>query len=211
MFRGTGEVLTEQFEYSVALTTTTPNSDAAKFDTALRSDGLANARWYVAYTQPRAESRATIHLERQGYYVFCPRYLRTVRHARNTKNVPSPLFPSYLFLRLDISRDQWRSVNGTRGVVRLIVHGDTPQPLPNGIVEDLQTRMGADGTIDWTRTFKIGQSVCIANGPFAQLVGTLEHLDAAGRVRVLLDLLGRSVPVALRSDALLPAAVATRA
>lgn len=200
----------EQSEYSVALTTA-PNSDAGKLDTALRSDGLANARWYVAYTQPRAEGRAMVHLKRQGYHVFCPRYLKNVRHARKTKNVPSPLFPNYLFLRLDISRDQWRAVNGTRGVVRLIMNGDTPQPLPKGIIEDLQARIGADGTIDWTRTFKIGQVVCIAQGPFAQLIGTLEHLDATGRVRVLLDLLGRSVSVALRSNALLPAAVTTRA
>jgi transcriptional antiterminator RfaH len=175
------------------------------------SDGFANERWYVVYTQPGAESRATIHLKRQGYQVFCPRYLKTVRHARRTKSIPAPLFPNYLFLRLDVSRDPWRAINGTRGVVRLIMQGEAPQPVPKGIVDDLQARIGPDGTIDWKGTFKIGQAVRIANGPFATFVGTLEHLDAAGRVRVLLDLLGRSVSVALRSKALLPAAATTRA
>ena len=170
------------------------------------NDRSPGERWYVVHTQPRAESRAVIHLERQGYSVFCPRYRKTVRHARKATSVLAPLFPNYLFLQLDVSCDAWHSVNGTRGVVRLFMQGETPQPVPHGIVEALQARMGADGTMEWEPTFKIGQAVRIADGPFTDFVGTLEHLDAAGRVRVLLDFLGRSVSVALRCEALMPAA-----
>jgi len=127
-----------------------------------------------------------------------------VRHARKTKSVFAPLFPNYLFVRLDISRDQWRSVDGTRGVVRLLMRGETPQPVANEIVDGLQAQMRADGTIDWTPKFMIGGAVRIADGPFAEFLGTLESLDAAGRVRVLLEFLGRSVSVAMRCEALLP-------
>jgi transcription elongation factor/antiterminator RfaH len=165
----------------------------------------AGALWYVVHTQPHAEGQAIHHLEIQGYQVFCPRYRKTVRHARQAKYVLAPLFPNYLFVRLDISRDHWRSVNGTRGAVRLLMRGETPQPVPRGVVEGLQGQTRADGTIDWSPIFKIGDVVRIADGPFAELLGTLEHFDAAGRVRVLLDLLGRSVPVALRGEAIMPA------
>jgi transcription antitermination factor NusG len=134
-------------------------------DAAVKINDLrAGERWYVVHTQPRAESRATIHVERQAFRVFCPHYRKTVRHARKGKSVFAALFTNYLFVRLD------------------------------------------DGAIDWTPTFKIGQAVRIAEGPFAELLGTLEHLDAGGRVRVLLDLLGRSVSVALRCEALMSAA-----
>ena len=166
---------------------------------------LAQADWYVVNTQPRAEFRAKHHLELQGFCVFCPRYRRTVRHARKTKSALAPLFPNYLFVRLDLSRDQWRSVNGTRGVVRLLMQDGAPQAIPHGVVDNLQAKTRADGTFDWTSTFEIGGTVRIADGPFAELLGTLEYLDAAGRVRVLLELLGRTVSVGLRSDALLPA------
>jgi transcription elongation factor/antiterminator RfaH len=169
------------------------------------NDKVVGDRWYVAHTQPRAESRAVTHLEWQGYSVFCPRYRKTVRHARKAKQVLAPLFPNYLFLRLDASRYLWRAVNGTRGVVRLISQGETPAPLPRGIVEALLAKTNA-GVVDWTPAFKIGQAVRIADGPFADLVGKLEHLDAAGRVRVLLDLLGRHVSVALRCESLTTAA-----
>jgi len=166
----------------------------------------AGERWYVVQTQPRAENKAIIHLQRQGYKFFCPRYRKTVRHARKKTSVLAPLFPNYLFLLLDVSRDQWRPVNSTRGVARLMMQRETPQPVPHGVVEALQTRAGADGVVDWAPTFKIGQAVRIADGPFAEIVGILEHLDAVGRVRVLLDLLGRSVSVTLRSEALIAAA-----
>lgn len=176
-------------------------------DIGTSSDGaVAVERWYVAQTQPRAEGRAITHLERQGYEVFCPRYRKTVCHARKARQVLVPLFPNYLFLHLDTSRDLWRAVNGTRGVARLISQGETPAPLPQGIVEDLLAKADAGGVMDWTPTFKIGQAVRIADGPFMDLVGKLEHLDAAGRVRVLLELLGRHVSVALRCEALIAAA-----
>ncbi len=169
-------------------------------------DRCAGERWYVARTQPNAESRAASHLAAQNFDIFCPRYRKTVRHARNARSILAPLFPNYLFLRLDRSRDQWRSVNGTRGVVRLIMQGEIPQPIPHGVVESLQDRMREDGAIDWTPAFKVGQAVRIADGPFTDFVGTLEHLDARRRVHVLLDLLGRSVSVALSCEALMPAA-----
>ncbi len=166
---------------------------------------FVDALWYVAHTRPRAESQAIYHLEMQGYRVFCPRYRRTVRHARKAKSVLAPLFPNYLFVHLDISRDQWRAVNSTRGVARLLMWGDAPQPVPNGVIDGLQSQMRADGAMDWIYKLKIGTAVRIAEGPFAEFLGTLEYLDAAGRVRVLLDLLGRSVPVALHCKALMPA------
>jgi transcription antitermination factor NusG len=46
----------------------------------------------------------------------------------------------------------------------------------------------------------------ILSGPFANFVDQLERLDAAGRVRVLLDMMGTTVPVAVRRGAICAAA-----
>jgi transcriptional antiterminator RfaH len=167
----------------------------------------ANKRWCVVHAQPWAESRAVINLERQGYEVFCPRLCRLVRHARKQTKKLLPLFPCYLFLRLDLARDQWRSVGGTRGVVRLITQGDVPQAVPDGIVEELQARADREGIIeDWRPPLAVGQNVHINEGPFVNFVGRLEKLDGDGRARILLELLGRSVSADLCRSALTSAA-----
>ncbi|HEY7231045.1 MAG TPA: transcriptional activator RfaH [Pseudolabrys sp.] len=168
------------------------------------NDAVSRARWYVVHTQCRAENQAAKQLEKQGYQVFCPRYRRTVRHSRKTKSVLAPLFPNYLFVRLDISRDRWRSINGTRGVVRLLMQGEAPQPVPDDVMNGLRAQTRTDGTFEWTANLKVGGPVRIVNGPFAEFLGTLQSLNAAGRVQVLLNLLGRSVSVALRSECLFP-------
>ena len=51
-----------------------------------------------------------------------------------------------------------------------------------------------------------GQCVRILSGPFADFVGTLARLDGAGRVQVLLELMGTAVPVSLHRSVLAPAA-----
>jgi len=48
--------------------------------------------------------------------------------------------------------------------------------------------------------------VRILRGAFADFVGTLERLDGAGRVQVLLEMMGTSIPVTLHRSALAPAA-----
>ena len=175
-------------------------------DTQSVFDDCSDARWYVVQTQPHGETKAIFHLERQDYRVFCPRVRKTVRHARKVSHVLAPLFPNYLFLNLDITRERWHSVNGTYGVARIIIQNEMPQPVPRGVVEAIKARVGEAGAIDFTPLFKVGQSVKISEGPFADFVGTLERLDAAGRVRVLLDLMGRAVSVSTRAEVLVPAA-----
>jgi len=166
---------------------------------------VAGGRWFVVHAQPKNEMRAVANLDRQGFQTFCPCVRHTVRHARKSTLTLLPLFPGYVFVQIDVSVDQWRSINGTRGVIRLITNGDDPVPVPVGIVEDIKRRISPDGAMDWTSSLKVGDQIKISDGPFAKLIGTLEKLDASGRVRVLLDLLGRSVTVSLRAETIAPA------
>ena len=47
-----------------------------------------------------------------------------------------------------------------------------------------------------------GQVVRVVAGPFASAVGCLERLNATGRVRVLLDIMGGKVPTLLDRSSL---------
>lgn len=153
----------------------------------------AGERWYVARSLPRQEARAELQLLRQGFPVFLPRVTKTVRHARKLRTVKRPVFPSYMFVVLNIDRDRWRSVNGTTGVASLIMQGETPQPVPGGVVEDLLRLTDEAGTLRFGCSLRLGQSVRIIVGPFSDAIGTLERLDSDGRVRVLLDIMNGKV------------------
>jgi transcription antitermination factor NusG len=89
------------------------------------------------------------HLERQGYRVCLPRIARTVRHARRTRCVLRPLFPRYLFVALDPDRDPWRAVRGTIGVSALVMAGERPCPVPEGVVEAFAATADGEGGFDF--------------------------------------------------------------
>lgn len=154
-------------------------------------------RWYAAYTQPQAESRAAQELRQQGFDSFLPLYRRLRRHARRTETVLRPLFPRYLFVALDLETQPWRSVNGTRGVVQLVRQGDRPAALPGGVIEGLCTRVDASGAVplDSLVAFERGMKLLVTDGPFAGQVGRYEAMTDDDRVILLLDLLGRNVEV----------------
>lgn len=161
-------------------------------------------RWYVVHTLPHAESRAIANLTRQSFKTFCPRMHKMVRHAHKFTHTLAPLFPSYVFVRLNVRRDRWRSVNGTRGVIRILTQGELPLAVPRGVVEALNANMNSEGTVDWSKSLNVGDEVRICDGPFTGFVGALEHLDEAGRVRVLLELMTRTVSIVVRSDIVEP-------
>lgn len=159
-------------------------------------------RWFVVHTQMRAEEKALWHLTNQDFEVYLPCYLKKRSHARKVEIVKAPLFPRYLFVRLDTAADRWRSVNGTIGVSYLVTNGRQPLAVPDGLVEALREKEGADGTIPFdTPRFTPGQEIKIARGPYAELLCRFEKMADRDRVVVLLSLLGRDVKavVALES------------
>jgi hypothetical protein len=54
---------------------------------------------------------------------------------------------------------------------------------------------GSDGLLQLRPQLNVGDPVRLTQGPFADYLGTLDRLDDSGRVRVLLDMLGRRVPI----------------
>ena len=164
--------------------------DASRF--ALQS----GERWYVAMTVPRKERLAATQLDNQHYRSFLPLQLETHRHARKFTTVLAPLFPRYIFVILDIERQRWRSVNGTFGVQHLITDGERPSAVAPGIVETLVQSSDRRGALTYKADeLAIGDPVKLVSGPFAGSLGILQRLDGAGRVQILLSLLGGSVKV----------------
>ncbi len=166
---------------------------------------ITESRWYAVQCQPHREQIAASHLTDQAFKVFLPCRERARRHARRIETVRRPFFPGYLFVSLDLAVARWRSINGTCGVVRLVAHGDHPSAAPSGVIEALMEACNEDGVLSWRPDLKPGQKVRILIGPFVDLIGELDRMTDAGRVAVLLDLLGGRTPVLLPREYIAPA------
>lgn len=156
-------------------------------------------QWYVVYTHARSEKQALTNLHRQGFSAYLPLHLKRRRHARRIDWVPSPLFPRYLFVEMDIKRTCWHVINSTIGVIRLFTQGHLPTPVPTGIVEDIQTHEDETGMVvlNPAHSLKKGDMVRITAGAMYDHIGFFDCTDDNKRVVILLNLLGREVKVRL--------------
>jgi transcriptional antiterminator RfaH len=165
------------------------------------------SNWYAVYTQPRNETLASEHLERQGFEVFYPRYLKRRSHARRIEVAPAPLFPRYLFVSFDIGNAGWRAIRSTRGVIDLVRNGIDPVPVSEAIIDEIRRRRDEHGFVVLARhiNLKRGSRIRIDTGPFADHEAIFECQRDDERVVALLSLLGRQVVVELPIRAVIPA------
>ena len=164
------------------------------------TDALSS--WYVVQTHPNAEAKAASHLERQGFPVYLPRYLKRRRHARKVQTVQAALFPRYLFVNIDLQSQRWRSIQSTVGVSRLVTNGDVPAPVPAPVICGLKDREDERGFIAMAQgpSFVPGDRIKVLGGAFAEALGLFEGVSDRDRVAILLDILGRKVRVMLGVD-----------
>jgi transcriptional antiterminator RfaH len=160
-------------------------------------------QWFVVHTQPCKETVACQHLEEQGYETYLPRFRKTRKHARKVEQILAPLFPRYLFISFDTDKDQWRSVQGTRGVSYLLTTDNKPAEVPLRIVQSLKDRQTDEGlvAINTIMPFAKGDKVRVLDGAFKEHIAVFDKMDDKQRVQLLLNWLGREIAVCLPSYA----------
>jgi transcription elongation factor/antiterminator RfaH len=76
-------------------------------------------KWYLLYTNPRAEKKVDAELRLKGYETFLP-LQRTLKVWSDRKKwVEEPLFKSYLFVYTELEKNYYPILN-THGVVSFI-------------------------------------------------------------------------------------------
>ncbi len=158
-------------------------------------DGGGTGRWFLVQLKAGGHERARSNLERQGFESFMPLRNVTRRRAGKLYAAERPLFPGYLFVRLDPTGRSWRSVNATWGVARLVGFGAAgPAEVPAPLMAGLMARTDANGLLLETGShFRIGERVRVVAGPFADALARIEDIPEQGRIYALLEMMGRDV------------------
>lgn len=153
--------------------------------------------WYVAQLKPAGLHSAVINLRRQGIEIFSPMLTREKLVRGKVTSAVVPLFPGYIFVTIK-AEEEYRRINSTLGIRRLVSNAAgpamySPRGLPFGFIEGLQAGCDADGVLRKRDSMSPGDRVLVIGGPFSGLIAELLAKPSAGRVQVLLDLLGRHV------------------
>ena len=151
--------------------------------------------WFLVQFKPNSHNIAKGNLRRQGFVTFLPLQEITRRRRMRFVSELRPLFPGYMFIRLDPEASPWRKVNSTYGVTRIVRFRDTPSPVPVALVTSLLSRCDASGRVLRPPSLAIGDKVKLVDGPFSEFIGTIETIEAEKRVWLLLELMGQTTRI----------------
>ena len=153
--------------------------------------------WFLAQLRPNCFHIAERNLKRQGFPTFLPLEEKTVRRKGRFVQSLVPLFSGYMFISIDPLLGQWRPVNSTYGVTRIVSFGQEPAAVPLEIVNELMLRCDLSGRILPPKMLQPGDRVRITTGPFADFVAEVEKIAPDRRVWVLMELMGGQTRVAV--------------
>lgn len=159
-------------------------------------------QWYCLRAKPKTE-RITSGLLRAeaGIEVFCP-FIRFERARRSGRLwVTEAMFPGYVFARF-IYLTQFRQVQASRGVMKIVNFGGPPAIVPDQIISDLRQSVKDEETVVIEPTVQVGEEVNVVEGPFRGIKAVVSRLmPGRERVALLLEVLGmeREVEVGLKS------------
>jgi transcriptional antiterminator RfaH len=143
--------------------------------------------WAIAHIESQRERTAAEFLNQGGFTTYLPR-LRVKQRA-------VPLFPGYLFVQIV---ERWYPVRWSVGVLRVLMAGEQPYRLPDGVIVNIRRREDREGFVKIPKYgLQLGQSVRIVKGSFAGQIAVFDGMAGHERSRILLELLGRKTTVEL--------------
>jgi len=131
----------------------------------------------------------------KGFEEFLPLYRARRRWSDRQKETEFPLFPGYVFCRLD---PQHRlPILTIPGVVHVVGIGKTPVPIEEREITAIQAAVRSGLSAEPWPFLEAGQRVRLEEGPLAGLEGILVGSAKQHRIVVSVTLLKRSVAVAI--------------
>ncbi|MCB1145822.1 MAG: transcription termination/antitermination factor NusG [Leptospiraceae bacterium] len=166
--------------------------------------------WYVINTMSSHEDKVRKLIERSKEkwddgaligQVKVPTHEVAELRGGKKRVVRKKLMPGYVFLELDVSDEIIRKIRSIPGVMGFVSTGNDPQVMSDDEMQSLFTEMGEVASEEKSAPrilFSEGETVKIIDGPFANFNGIVDEVNhEKGKVRVKVEIFGRSTPVEL--------------
>lgn len=155
----------------------------------------SGSHWFALRVKPNHEKSVATILREKKFKEFLPLFRSRRRWSDRVKTVDLPLFPGYLFCRLDLNQENRLPLLTTPGLLYIVGSGRTPEPIDESEILAIQS-IAASGLpyAPWP-SLMIGQNVRLEAGPLSGLEGVLTRIGSQYKVFVSVTLLQRSVSV----------------
>lgn len=164
------------------------------------------AHWYVVHTYSGHENKVmdtlkqrieTMGLVHKIFDIIVP--TRNIVQVKSGKKeeIKEKIFPGYILVKMDLDDESWLAVRTTPGVTAFVGAGNKPTAISDKEVTAILKFMKMEAP-KYKASFSIGEAVKIIDGPFSDMLGSVESIDdERGKVKVLISIFGREAPVEL--------------
>ncbi len=162
--------------------------------------------WYVLHTYSGYEDAVAdalrqrienLELQESIFSVLVPKEKKIKIKAGKRVTTEEKIFPGYVLVEMIVTDESWYVVRNTPNVTGFIGSGTIPTPISEEEMKQLfktTEDSGATYQVDLTKD----ALVRIVNGPFKDHEGKVSEVDQEkGKVKVMVTIFGREVPVEL--------------
>ena len=165
-------------------------------------------KWYIIHTHSGFElkviNKIKEEIKKKGLGEYFSDFLvptqKTLEIKKGKKvEKEKKFFPGYILIKMLMNDDAWHLVKKTSKVSNFLGAANKPVPLRDEEAQRilLQVKEGRESVVS-TISFEVGETVKVADGPFASFNGIVEEVDAdRSRLKVAVSIFGRATPVEL--------------
>lgn len=142
-------------------------------------------KWYVVYTKPKWEKRASEQLTQLGINCYCPMTKKIIQRSDRKIKKEVPLFNNYIFVQL-IEKDR-NKIFLSPGVVRYLFWLGTHAIVKDKEIETIKEWLdvGDTATEISVMQYQIGQKIKLNTGPFCEQNVVIKDITKTHYVLIL--------------------------
>lgn len=160
--------------------------------------------WYAVQTRPKHEKKVAAELQEKCVSAYLPLLAQIHRWSDRRKIVHVPLFPGYLFVRIQLESRIRLSVLQVWGVVGFVGSQREILPIPDNEIDDIQTLVSKKIPLAPYPFLKVGQRVRVRGGALDGLEGILVT-NGEKRLVISVGAINRSLSIAIEGYDVEPA------